>query len=64
MSESDDHMPPPEFFEEMAKHCRCCQECSNPPCDGVCAGGMCDQHCSCEEPDYYEPDEDDNERLG
>ena len=35
---------PPEddeaaFMEEMAKHCRC----TSGPCDGVLAGGMCDE---------------------
>ena len=45
------------FYAEMAKHCRCCGSCSPRPCDGVCAGGMCDEaRCSCD--DDYEPDRD------
>jgi hypothetical protein len=42
-----DWNPPPSFFREMAKACRCCQTCGQPPCDGVLAGGMCDEYCHC-----------------
>jgi hypothetical protein len=39
----DDMMPPPDVIEAFMKHCSCCQCCQNPPCDGVMAGGMCDE---------------------
>lgn len=35
-------LPPPEFYEEMAKDCYCCSCCRDVPCAGVCAGGLCD----------------------
>ncbi len=46
--------PPPEFYEVMARHCRCCTDCSNPPCDGVCAGGMCDEQCHCDDSSWFD----------
>jgi hypothetical protein len=49
-------LPPPEFYEEMAKDCRCCQECATVPCDGVCAGGMCDLMCRCDDRDDRDDD--------
>jgi hypothetical protein len=49
--------PPPEFYEELAKDCRCCRTCVNTPCDGVCAGGVCDQYCHCDN-DYDGMNED------
>ena len=38
-----------EFVSELASHCFCCQECSSIPCDGVLAGGLCDNLCSCDD---------------
>lgn len=29
------------FVNEMDKHCRCCEK--ERPCDGVLAGGLCDE---------------------
>lgn len=49
----DDMFAPPEFYEAMAKDCRCCPTCWQVPCDGVCAGGLCDMHCRCDEDDYF-----------
>jgi hypothetical protein len=37
------------FVEEMAKHCRCAPPHPN-PCDGVLAGGLCDELGN--EPDF------------
>ena len=53
MSDDDSFMPPTEFFEHMAKDCHCCPGCEvEPPCDGCCAGGVCDHgHCTCDEDD-------------
>jgi len=38
-----------EFLESMIKHCKCCPYCSNIPCDGILAGGMCDEICNCDD---------------
>ena len=59
----DDFMPPPSFFEERAKDCRCC-ECTNPPCEGVCAGGVCDGLCVCRKDDFDFDDDDDGPTSG
>ena len=70
-----DELPPQSFIDDCSKHCRCC-DCSNPPCAGVMAGGMCDELCHCERSDdtrpedqcapYYddEDDEDDIRECG
>ena len=55
MNESyeDDPYDTPEyeaFVESMAKHCRCTR---NVPCDGVLAGGMCDEIID-DDDDWYE----------
>lgn len=34
---------PDAVLARMAKHCRCCPCCQNPPCGGCMAGGMCDE---------------------
>ena len=49
------------FRAHMAKDCRCCYECRGRPCDGVLAGGVCDQaRCRCDdETDDYGDDEAD-----
>ena len=37
------------FVAEQVKHCSCCEECNHSrPCDGVLAGGPCDQACTCD----------------
>lgn len=50
MSETDPYDTPEyqAFVEEMAKHCRCSPRYR--PCDGVLAGGVCDQMV--DEPDF------------
>lgn len=53
---TDPGMPPPEFFKEMAKHCRCCPECELRPCETACAGGVCLGDCRCDERDDDEDD--------
>lgn len=54
--------PPDEFFIEMAKDCRCCPDCAQVPCPGVCAGGLCDGYCRCDdERDYGDDDWDEDE---
>lgn len=61
MSDDDMGMPPPEFFEAMAKNCQCCPGCEvAPPCDSCCAGGVCDHSgCTCDEDDDFGPEQDD-----
>jgi hypothetical protein len=45
---TDDYSPPPHVIAEWSRHCSCCPQCSDHPCDGVCAGGPCDEaHCRC-----------------
>lgn len=60
MTDDYDPMPPPDVIERLAKDCRCCQACGSVPCDGVMAGGMCDEaRCSCDdEPSDRDDDED------
>lgn len=44
--------PPQHVIEEWKKHCQCCPHCSVHPCDGVAAGGYCDNvdcDCDCQE---------------
>lgn len=44
------HDPPPEVIEAWARGCRCCPQCWSCPCDGCCAGGVCDaMPCRCED---------------
>lgn len=45
-----------KFVEEMSQHCRCCD--SNRPCDGVLAGGICDNIQETDEEIFEEYDED------
>lgn len=58
MSDDELGMPPPEFFEHMAKDCHCCPDCEvEPPCDGCCAGGACDHsRCTCGEEEERDDD--------
>lgn len=46
-----------QFVEEMAKDCKC-TPLSNRPCDGLLAGGLCDDLHTDRECDDYERDED------
>ena len=56
---TENHMPPPEFFEEMAKDCRCCPECGHDvPCATACAGGVCFGFCTCAEDEDRQREED------
>lgn len=51
---SDEEMPA-EVMKDWISQCGCCSDCSQVPCDGVMAGGMCDESCECEDdddPDY------------
>lgn len=43
------------WLEECAKDCHCCPICWDFPCDGVMAGGLCDDMCIC---DDYEEESD------
>jgi len=43
---------PKEIVSEWVKQCDCCPECSNVPCCGVMAGGLCDNSCYCSLADY------------
>ena len=40
---------PDEVIEIWLSHCDCCRDCGSGPCEGVMAGGMCDQACRCED---------------
>lgn len=52
MIEDNDYHPPQHVVEEWKKHCKCCPNCSDHPCDGVSAGGMCDDiECICDNDD-------------
>lgn len=47
------------FILAAAEDCRCCQDCSECPCGGCLAGGICDDmacHCD-DEPEEFEEDE-------
>lgn len=54
-----------EHIKESMRYCSCCPLCSDPPCDGAMAGGVCDQApCRCdddwdEDEDYDREDDDD-----
>jgi hypothetical protein len=40
-----------EWMNEIAKDCNCCPHCSDFPCAGVQAGGLCDNvPCTCDYP--------------
>jgi hypothetical protein len=55
MSSPDDFDPPPDVIEAWARDCRCCPWCSECPCPGCCAGGICDAvPCGCD----YDRDND------
>jgi hypothetical protein len=45
----DEYSPPDDVVSEWARQCSCCPQCSQHPCDGVAAGGMCDNaECECD----------------
>lgn len=53
-----------ELVESLVKDCRCCPAChpGGVPCDGLLAGGLCDQatcRCNDADPDYGWDDEED-----
>lgn len=58
----DDMMPPQGLIESLAKDCRCC-DCAvchpgGVPCDGLLAGGMCDEAtCRCDDEEECDDDE-------
>jgi hypothetical protein len=45
----DDDSLSSDIAETFAKDCRCCPSCGSVPCDGLLAGGMCDETCRCGE---------------
>jgi len=47
---------PDEVWSGWVKECSCCPICSPSPCDGVMAGGLCDQICHCDDEDYIDED--------
>ncbi len=49
------------FILDAARDCRCCQDCSECPCPGCLAGGICDDdECHCDDYGYdYDQEEDD-----
>lgn len=51
------------WLDELAKECHCCERCNGPgPCEGLMAGGFCDDTCFCgseiDEDDYDYDDEE------
>jgi hypothetical protein len=50
-----------ELCARLAKDCRCgCFECANRPCDGLLAGGMCDEAtCHCTDDDRWGDEDED-----
>lgn len=62
---ADPMMPPQAVLDNMATHCRCCRTCASAPCDGVMAGGMCDEaRCSCDDDFTRYDDVDDDDAEG
>lgn len=52
-----DYRPPQYVIDEWKRQCHCCPLCNQPiPCDGVAAGGLCDDLCDCD--DLDEQDEE------
>ena len=46
----DNYAPPQHVIDEWIKQCNCCPLCSPCPCDGVAAGGLCDNlPCDCDD---------------
>ncbi|SEQ48039.1 hypothetical protein SAMN03080615_01616 [Amphritea atlantica] len=49
---------PESVINEWRQQCTCCAICHDTPCDGVMAGDICDDACSCDD-EYYLDDEGD-----
>lgn len=63
---TEDYCPPQHVMDEWRKACDCCPVCSSFPCDGVAAGGMCDDiecHCNHGYDDDPNWDEDEDEEA-
>ena len=37
-----------EWLNKLAKECNCCEQCCGKPCEGLMAGGFCDEMCLCD----------------
>ena len=58
-----DIMDNPKYIQwlyDLAKDCKCCPDCSEQPCEGLMAGGLCDEMCMCDD-DFYGDDSPYNE---
>jgi hypothetical protein len=59
--QNQDYCPPQHVMDEWRKACSCCPMCSASPCDGVAAGGPCDDtDCDCNH-GYDDPEQDEFE---
>lgn len=59
-----DDGPPQDVIDAWALNCRCCPHCSEHPCPGCCAGGVCDgATCECDD-EQDEPDWNRNDVPG
>lgn len=50
-----------QWLDELAKECHCCERCNgSAPCEGLMAGGFCDDVCFCgsETDEYNEYDDE------
>ena len=46
----EDYEIPQDVIENWLKECHCCPLCGQDrPCEGVMAGGLCDDFCQCDE---------------
>ena len=46
------------WIEDCAGECKCCPVCNQGPCEGVFAGGLCEEDCHCETDNYFEEIDD------
>lgn len=54
---SEQYENDPDFIswiKDISKECDCCVTCSDVPCGGVQAGGVCDNACQCRGENLYE----------
>jgi hypothetical protein len=58
MHEREPQGPPLHVVNEWLKHCTCCPQCQHKPCDGVMAGGMCDDACDCDDREEWSNDDE------
>lgn len=61
---AEEWCPPQHAIDEWRKACDCCPVCGVCPCDGIAAGGMCDDiacHCNHGYDDDPDWDEDEDE---